>query len=135
MKIVTYLNFNNQCKEAFEAYEQILGGKIGAMMSFADMPGSENMPAGSASSIMHARLDVGDQVLMGSDCVTQYEKPAGIYPSLHMSDVAEGERIFNALAEGGKVEMPFEPTFWAAGFGAVTDRFGIYWLINVETAS
>ena len=54
--------------------------------------------------------------------------------SLHLKDIAEGERIFNALAENGNVTMPFQKTFWSPGFGMCVDRFGIPWMVNCEQA-
>ena len=82
---------------------------------------------------MHATLAIGDERLMGSDAPPgRYEPPKGISVSLSLNDAGKGERIFNALAEGGTTIMPFGKTFWAAGFGMCTDRFGIPWMVNCE---
>jgi len=82
---------------------------------------------------MHARLQVGDALLMASDAPPGRFTPAqGISVSLQLTDPAEAERIFHGLAEGGEVTMPIEPTFWALRFGMVTDRFGIPWMVNCE---
>jgi PhnB protein len=62
----------------------------------------------------------------------RFSPQQGFSVSLSMKDPAEGERVFNALAEGGKITMPYQKTFWAAGFGMVTDRFGIPWMVNCE---
>ena len=82
---------------------------------------------------MDAHLTVDTQVLMGGDSPPDsYQPPQGISVTINLNDVAQSERIFNALAEGGKVTMPLQQTFWATRFGMVTDRFGIAWLINCE---
>ena len=85
---------------------------------------------------LHARLVVGDAVLLASDSPPEYyAKPQGLYMSLQIEDAAAGERMFQALAEGGSVTMPFERTFWAERFGMLVDRFSIPWLINCEGAA
>jgi PhnB protein len=135
MQLVPYLNFDGQCEAAFKFYEQCLGGKIVAMHTYAEMPASQRMSPESRHQIMHARLVVGDAVLMGSDCPPgHFEAPKGISVSLHIDDPAGAERIFHALAEGGTVRMPIEETFWAVRFGMLVDRFGTPWMINCEKA-
>ena len=82
---------------------------------------------------MHARLVVGDRVLMGSDVPPDHhDKPQGFSVSLGIDTPAEAERIFRALAEGGTVQMPLQETFWALRFGTLVDRFGIPWMVNCE---
>lgn len=137
MQLIAYLNFNGDCKEAFEFYEKCLGGKIVAMVPFGETPAGGHVPAASRGQIMHARLVVGDQVLMGSDCTPQhpYQGVTGCAVALVTNDPAEGERIFNALADGGSIQMPYQETFWAVRFGMVTDRFGVPWLINCEKSA
>jgi PhnB protein len=128
-----YLNFNGDCEEAFAFYERVLGGKIEAMMTHGDSPIADQVPTTWHNRILHARLVVGDAVLMASDSPPEhYEKPRGIYVSLALQDPAEADRIFYALAEKGSVTMPIEKTFWAARFGMLVDRFGIPWMINCE---
>ena len=84
---------------------------------------------------MHGSVTVGDQVLMGADVVAaQYEAPKGITLSLQMNSTADAERVFHELAQGGRVVMPLEKTFWAERFGVLVDRFGIPWQINCEGA-
>ena len=133
MQLNPYLFFNGQCEAAFKFYAQVLGGKIDGMLTHAGTPAEQQVPAEWRDKIMHARLIVGDQVLMASDAPPDhYEKPTGFSVSIQIEDKAEAERIFNALAEGGKVQMPFGQTFWAAGFGMCIDRFGIPWMVNCE---
>jgi len=133
MQINTHLNFNGQCETAFRFYEQCLGGKIATMMTYAGSPMESHFPAEWRGKILHATLTVGDAVLMGADPPPgRYEKPAGFCVALHFKDPAEGERIYQALAEDGAVQMPLQKTFWASRFGMLTDRFGIPWMINCE---
>ncbi|HEY0511927.1 MAG TPA: VOC family protein [Thermoanaerobaculia bacterium] len=135
MQMSPYLNFNGQCEEAFKFYEQCLGGKIEMMQTFGDSPMADQAPPDWRDKIMHARLVVGDHALMGSDAPPErFQQPQGFYVSLAPKGAAEGERIFNALAENGTVQMPFQETFWAAGFGMLVDRFGIPWMLNCEQA-
>ena len=133
MQLNPYLTFNGQCEAAFKFYEQSLGGKIEAMLPHAGTPVEQHVPAEWRSKILHARLIVGDQALMGSDAPPErYEQPKGFSVSLQLKDPAEAERIFSALATNGTVQMPLQKTFWAARFGMLVDQFGIPWMINCE---
>lgn len=133
MRINAYLNFSGQCESAFKHYEQCLGGKIVAMMDSSSAPGCDQMPADREKWIMHARLMVGDQVLMGSDAPPEYYNGTkGMSVCIGIDDVAKAKGIFDALGEGGTVTMPFEPTFFAEGFGMLVDRYGIPWMIVTE---
>ena len=128
-----YLGFNGQCEAAFKFYEQHLGGKITFIQTWGDSPACEHMPKEAQGFIMHATLDLGESTLMGADSPPgSYEEPRGIHVTLHYKDPAEGERIFQGLAEGGKVTMPFQSTFFSSGFGMCVDRFGIPWMVNCD---
>ncbi len=132
MKIATYLNFDGNCGEAFRFYAEALGGKIGFMQTFAESPMAEQVPPAARDKIMHVRLDVGDQMLLGSDAIGErYQKPQGFAVSIMVS-AAEAERVFTALSPDAQVEMPLQQTFWAARFGMLKDRYGISWIINGE---
>lgn len=140
MKFIPYLYFNGNCAEAIEFYAQLFNAEITDRYTFNDMPSEPDMPPLSEADkqkIMHAQLAIGSQTLMLSDIVpglcatgSGYQKPQGIQISISLDTPAEGQRIFNALAEGGTIEMPFEATFFSQGFGVVTDRFGIPWSID-----
>lgn len=131
MQINTYLFFNGNCKAAFKYYEQHLGGKIEMMVTGADVP--EPMPGGSPDSVMHVRMTVGGNVLMGSDAPSdRYNKPQGFDVNVTADSIEEAERIFNALSENGEVRMPLEKTFWARRFGSLVDQFGVPWMVNCE---
>ena len=133
MQLHPYLLFNGNCAEAFKFYEQTLGGKIENIVNFNGTPAAEQAPPEWGDKVLHATLAIGDERLLGSDAPPgHYEQPKGFSVSLSLSDRDKGERIFNALAEGGTTMMPFSKTFWAAGFGMCTDRFGIPWIVNCE---
>ena len=136
MQLNPYLIFSGKCEEAFKFYEKCLGGKIEAMMTHAGTPMEAHVPPEWRNKILHARMVVGDDVLMGSDAPPdRYEEPKGFSVSLQMKNPAEAERIFHALAENGAVRMPIQQTFWAARFGMLVDRFGVPWMINCEEAA
>ena len=135
MKIVTSLSFRGQCREAFEFYAGVLGGKITAAMPYADGP--PVMPVGDQYKdwLLHCWLEVGDQAIMGADMDVDWapgiDKPKnGFDVTLHTEDAAEARRWFDALAEGGKVTMAFSETFWSPGYGGLIDRFGVPWMVN-----
>ena len=133
MEVAPYLNFNGQCAEAFRFYEKTLGGKIVMMQTHGETPMKDQVPADWRDKVIHARLVVDNFALMGSDAPgDHYERPQGTHVSVSVRSAADGERIFNALAEGGKVTMPFAKTFWSSGFGMTVDRFGIPWMVNCE---
>ena len=131
MNLNPYLSFKGDCETAFTFYEKTFGGKIDALIKYAGSPMSDQVPPEWADKVMHSHLTIGSQVLMGADSPPDsYQQPQGISVTINLGDVSKAERIFGALAEGGKVTMPLQQTFWATRFGMVTDRFGIPWLIN-----
>ena len=131
MDINPYLIFNGNCAEAFQFYERTLGGKIVCMLKFGDTPARDHVPADAHGRIIHTRLEVNGKAIMGSDsCPSDVVRPQGVHVSYAVETPEDAERVFNALCEGGNVTMPFEKTFWSPGFGMVTDRFGIPWMVN-----
>ncbi|MGA8058209.1 MAG: glyoxalase/bleomycin resistance/extradiol dioxygenase family protein [Candidatus Binataceae bacterium] len=136
MQLNPYLFFNGQCEAAFKFYEKVLGGKIEAMLPHEGTPAAEHVPPEWRKKILHARLVVGDKVLMGSDAPPgRQEEMKGFSVTLGIDDPKEAERIFHALAENGTVRMPIEKTFWAVRFGMLVDQFGTPWMINCEQAA
>jgi PhnB protein len=133
MQLNPYLVFNGNCEAAFKFYEKVLGGKIEAMLPHEGTPAAEHVPPEWRNKIMHARLSVGDKVLMGSDAPPDhYEAMKGFSVTLGIDRPADAERIFHALAEKGTVRLPIQKTFWAARFGMLVDQFGTPWMINCE---
>lgn len=129
-----YLNFNGNAAEALAFYAECLGGKILFSMTFGESPMAGDLPAEAHGRLMHATLEARGHRLMASDAPPgrPFGGHKGFALSVQTNDVKEGERIFNALADGGTVSMPFAPTFWAAGFGMLVDRFGVPWMVNCE---
>lgn len=131
MQLNPNLNFNGECEAAFRFYAQCLGGKIQTMMTWGNSPMADQVPLEWHDRIIHTTLLVGEAALLGCDVPPdRYEKPTGFSVTIQIDDRAAGERILNALAEGGTIQMPFQKTFWAAGFGMCVDRFGIPWMVN-----
>ncbi|BCD84010.1 VOC family protein [Pseudomonas solani] len=133
MRINAYLIFGGNCREAFEFYNQTLGGEL-QVMTFGASPAAEHVPAQFHDRAMHACLTIGDQSLMASDTTPEhpYDGIRGCSVSLNVDSIKEAERVFAALSAGGKVQMPLEATFWAARFGMLEDRFGVPWMVNCE---
>lgn len=133
MKLVTYLAFDGQCEAAFKHYEKVLGGKILMLMRGADAPPGIPVPPEARDRIMHARLAVGDELLMGGDAPPGRGcHPQGFSAHIKVDTPADAERIFRELGAGGSVMMPIAESFWARRFGMLTDRFGIPWMVNCE---
>ncbi len=134
MQINPYLFFNGKCEAAFRFYEKTLGGKVVAMMTYGDAPDPTQTPPDQRKQIMHARMTVGDMVLMGSDAPPdRFNKPQGFSVSLGIKEPAEADRIFAGLSQGGAtVIMPIAETFWAKRFGMLVDQYGTPWMINCE---
>ena len=135
MKVNAYLNFDGNCEVAFKFYEKHLGGKIEMLSTFEGSPAVSHMPEDWGKKIMHARLSVGDTILMASDGPPgRYERPKGVSISLGVDSATEAERIFKALSDKGIVGMQMAQTFFAQRFGMVTDQFGIPWMVVCENA-
>ena len=142
MNIAPYLNFDGTCAEAMAFYAQVFQGTIVHQSTFGEMPPDPNMPPLPES----AHLQFGHNNIMASDtfpsipgmdeqaCGGGYQKPQGLWVSIGVDSAAEGQRIFDALAEGGTIAMPYAATFWSEGFGMVTDRFATPWMVNVASA-
>jgi PhnB protein len=132
-----YLFFDGTCAEAMRFYEQVLGGKLEAMMTGAESPAAEHVPAERRDQILHASLVLdGDRRLMASDWMhaSPYPGMHGFSVALGYPTVAQARRVFDELAQGGSVSMPFEKTFWAEGFGMLVDRFGTRWMVSGQSA-
>ncbi len=133
MEINPYLHFNGNCEEAFHFYAKCLNGKIEAMLTHEGMPAEQQASPEWQKKMLHARLNVNGEIIMGSDAPPEYfQAPAGFSVSIQLKDPAEAERIFNAMSENGTVKMPFAQTFWAYRFGMFIDKYGIPWMVNCD---
>jgi PhnB protein len=135
LKLRPHLTFSGNCREAFEVYERVLGGKVLSMLSWGDSPAAEQVPVEWREKIVHATLVFGSSELAGADVAEgQYERPQGFAVLVSVATEAEGKRIFDELAQRGRIQMPFQKTFWSSGFGVLVDRFGTPWEVTVEQA-
>lgn len=138
MQVQAYLNFDGRCDEAIEFYRRALGAEVNMLMRFKDSPepcAPDMLPPGAENKVLHASLQIGETVLMASDCHAG-GKPTfqGISLSITVPDEAKADRLFSALADGGQVQMPLTKTFFSPRFGMVADRFGVSWMIHVAPA-
>jgi PhnB protein len=130
MQVQPYLSFEGRCEEAIEFYKKALGAKVDMLMRFKEAPDQSMMSPGSGEKVMHAALRAGDtQLLMSDGRCTGSANFSGIALALSAATEADAERIFKALAEGGKVNMPLAKTFFSPRFGMVADKFGVGWMV------
>jgi PhnB protein len=136
MQANAHVSFSGQCEEAFKYYEKHLGGKIERMMTHEGTPMEGQTPPDWRKKIIHARIRLGDTVLMGVDAPpARYQKPQGFSVTLEVETPAEAERMFGALSDNGTVQMAMQQTFFAAKFGMTFDRFGTPWIVICEKAA
>ena len=130
MKLYTQLNFGGNCEEAFRFYEKHLGGQIDMMMTQSQAPGA---PKGAGNAIIHAKMNIGDTVLIANDVPPNvFKKMRSVYLYLSVDSTKEAERVHKLLSEGGEIFMPMEETFYATRFSMLRDRFGVSWTIIHE---
>lgn len=135
MQVQPYLFFNGRAEEAFEFYRRVLGAEVLELMRFKDAP--DPPPPGalapnSENKIMHASLRIGTSTLMASDgCCSGQASFQGISLSVDFADEQSARRAFEALSDGGMVQMPIGKTFFSPCFGMVADRFGVSWMVIV----
>jgi PhnB protein len=134
MTLNPYLNFDGQAEEAFRFYHSIFGGEL-YLQTMGEAPGGEELPEEEKKRIMHASISIGtNQYLMASDIIPSMGHVLKMgnnnYISITADSREEVERIFNALAVGGTIEMPLEDMFWGDYFGSLTDAFGVGWMIG-----
>lgn len=135
-----YLTFNGNCEEVFQFYKSVFGGEFSYVGKFGEMPLQEGMPAipdSEKNKIMHIAFPVSKEtILMGSDASDAFGKVTTVGDnfsiSINTDSIDEANRLFNALSENGKINMPIGKTFWGAYFGMFTDKFGINWMVNVD---
>lgn len=137
MKIHPYLNFDGDTEAAFRFYEKALGGTLTEIHRFGGMPPQPGfeLPEAQKNRVMHVGLELPDgQLLMGSDTFPGMGPPRtegnNFSISVHPDSREEADRLFQALSEGGSVTVPLEDQFWGDYYGALTDRFGVQWMVN-----
>ena len=141
-RVSTYLNFPTQTEAAFLFYRSVFGGDFnGPIHRFGDGPAAPGQPPLSAelkNLVMHVELTIlGGHVLMGTDApqALGFTVTPGnnVHINLEPDTRAEADRLFTALSQGGKIDMPIQDMFWGAYFGSLTDRYGIHWMVNCAT--
>jgi len=136
MQIQPYLFFEGRCEEAIEFYKRAVGATVNMLMRNKDTPEPQQpgmVPPGSENKILHATIRIGDSDVLVSDggCTGQ-PKFEGFSLSITVKSVAEADKLFAALSEGGQVRMPLSKTFFSPRFGMLADRFGVGWMIYVK---
>lgn len=132
MQVQTYLMMDGRAEEAIEFYKKTLGATVTTVMRGKDAPEGSCAP-GTENSVMHAHLMVGETGIMMSDGYNKGQpKFEGFALSITAKTEAEANKLFDALAEGGKVSMPMAKTFFSPRFGMLNDKFGVQWMILAE---
>ena len=134
-----YLFFAGRCEEALAFYEQGLGATVGMKMRFSESPDpvpDGMLQEGFEDKIMHASFSVGQATIYASDGCSDQSKFDGFRLTIVVPDEPAADAAFDALADGGTVDMPLTKTFWSPRYGMVTDKFGVGWMVMVpgETA-
>ncbi len=136
MTLSTYLNFDGNCREAFEYYRSVFGGEFMVMETFRNGPSDFPMPEDELDNVMHVSLPIGSSVLMGSDVPSTFggnhKQGNNFSISISTTTREESDDLFGKLSDGGSVSMEMQKMFWGSYFGACTDRFGINWQVNCE---
>ncbi|MEI7037941.1 VOC family protein [Fulvimonas yonginensis] len=134
MQVQPYLFFDGRCEEAVAFYRDALGAQVLMLLHYSDAPpGDAGCPDGAlppADKVMHASLQIGQTQVMASDgFAAGHPEFKGVSLSIAADDDAQARRLFDALADGGQVQQPLGPSFFATSFGMVTDRFGVAWMV------
>lgn len=134
MKLHVYLNYGGNCEQAFRFYEQHLGGRITEITRHGDIP-NPDLKEDWKDAVLHARIEIGGQVVMGADIPLDVFKPMrSAYLTLMLDSDEEAERVYALLTEGGDIFMKMEQTFFASRFAMLRDRFGTSWMLLHEHA-
>jgi PhnB protein len=131
MRLDIYVNYPGHCREAFEFYKEHLGGKITMMLTHQQQPNAANISADWKNAILHARLEIGNAVLMGAD-IPHAEPMRSAYLTLSLNSEREAEDVYALLSKDGEVFMKMEKTFFASRFAMLRDKFGTSWMILHE---
>jgi PhnB protein len=132
MNLFVHLNFPGNCAQAFHYYERNLGGQILALMKQSDAPGASGKAEGE-DPVLHARLEIGKNVLIGNDVPKDRLQPMrSAYLYLSVDSVEDAERIYAALMQGGEAYMPLQETYFASRFSQLRDQFGTLWTLIQE---
>ncbi len=130
MRVEPYLSFEGRCEEALDFYKKAVGAEVTALMRYSEMPPGGGVTPGTENKVMHAAMKIGSSVVMASDGMNSGKASFhGIALTISAADDVEAKRLFDALADGGQVNMPLTKTFFASSFGMLADKFGVGWMI------
>lgn len=133
MKLHTYLNYGGNCRQAFEYYQEHLGGRIVTLLTHAQGPAADQEPPEWRNAVLHARLELAGTTLFGTDVPPgRFQPMRSVYLSLSLKDAEEVERVYQLLKGGAEVFMPVQETFFADRFAVLRDRFGTSWMLLHE---
>lgn len=135
MQVTPYVFFNGNCADALAFYESALGAEVTMKMLASDMPPDPDfvVPDDKKNLIMHAQMKVGEgEVMMSDNIMGESADMDGASIMLNLPTAAEAKAIFDNLADGAEITMPWEPTFWSAGFGTLRDKFGVRWMVGTD---
>ena len=135
MKVQAYITFGGRCEEALEFYKKSIGAEVTSLLRWKESPNKDmKAPPGYEEKIMNAAFRIGDSRLMATDGMSN--EPAqfkGVTLSLSVATDAEATRLFAAMSEAGSVQMPLMKTFWTSSWGTLTDKFGVPWMVGVQS--
>ncbi|MGJ8615727.1 MAG: VOC family protein [Sulfitobacter sp.] len=132
MSFTPYIHFQGNCAQAMRFYADVFGASDLWFQKYSDAPEDVGVPK-SSDRIMHAHFSVDGQSLMGADFPDGFEgdPQKAVSISFAVKTLEEGHMIFDRLAEGGDILMPFSKTFWSPGYGMLKDQFGTHWMISI----
>ena len=138
-----YIFFPGKCEEAIEFYRKAVGAEVVMLMRYKDAPPCDpppgsapmQMPPNWSEKVMHARIKIGGSLILLSDACSEQQASEGFSLSLTVPNAPEAEKVFGALAKGGKIEMPLGKTFFSPAFGMLKDQFGVSWMVYVAPAA
>jgi PhnB protein len=132
MQVQPYLFFDGRCDEALEFYKKAIGAELKMLMRWKDAPDNSMATPANADKVMHARFQVGETTILGSDGRNSGQpKFEGFALTISAKDEADADKKFAALVEGGQVTMPLSKTFFSPRFGMLADKFGVHWMVIV----
>jgi PhnB protein len=134
-QINPYLTFDGQAEDAFNFYKSVFGGELNGIMRWGDNPQGEGFSDEDKKKVMHTALPIGDSALMGSDFVgmpgQEFSAGNNLTVAITPDSRDDADKLYAGLAEGGKSTMPMQDAFWGGYFGALIDKFGIQWMLNI----
>ncbi|MEU0474143.1 VOC family protein [Streptomyces olivaceus] len=150
MSITTtpHLNFRGQARAALEFYGTVFGGEAtvttyGDLGMPKDVPGADGVVFGQVEAaegfrVMAYDIPGGTEEPVGAAGSTRRENGTTIttqpfFVSVRGESFDEVEAYWKKLSDGASVVEPLAASAWSAGFGMLTDRFGVTWSLDVAS--